>query len=103
MPEVRHWFYPVNPQGNYRLEDTHTGRDMTTSPDNLLINAEKAQGGDHLWHLASGYRMMKRDDVIWIYVTGIQEICALARVHDVLQREDGWHVQLGWNVSATRL
>lgn len=101
---VTHWLYPINPKSGYVLRDPVTRKETTVSPDNLLAQIEKYPDRGDPWVLTTGYRLMRRDDVVWIYAAGIQEVRAVARVHEVYFNDDDnyWYALLSWNLLATR-
>jgi hypothetical protein len=101
---VTHWFYPINPRSQYVLLDPITGSATTVSKENLHDQIEEYPDREDEWVLNSGFRLMQRGDVVWIYVSGLQELTALARVLDVYFGDDDyWHALFRWNLVATRV
>jgi HNH endonuclease len=102
MPLVN-WLYPVNPASDYYLLDVKAGKRSRVTAENLWQSIERQPDEADSWYLSRGYRTLKPDDLVWIYVAGRQEICALGQVAQIEQHRAGtWHAQVLWNQEATK-
>ncbi|NMM29692.1 MAG: HNH endonuclease [Cellulomonas sp.] len=45
---------------------------------------------------------MRPEDIVWVYQAGEQRIVARARAVQIYQQDDVWHVDLVWDLGATR-
>lgn len=103
MPAITHWLYPINSKGGYVLRNPSTGETTEVSPQELLRQIELYPDKVDPWYLISGFRLMKPGDAVWIYASGdMQAIVALGRAIEIYEDEEGWHVNLAWDLGATR-
>jgi hypothetical protein len=100
---MAHWLYPVNPDSNYVLIDDETGDEVPVTVENLRKAVERNAGWD-TWVLNTGFRKMRPGDQVWIYFgVPVQALVALGTAEAIYRDDEGWHVDLSWNVTATRL
>jgi hypothetical protein len=97
------WLYPVNEHSDYYLKGQR-GEELPVTPHNLWAEVQANPDRSDSWYLSSGFRLMRRDDLVWIYSAGVHQfICALGTVVRLEQDVHGdWHAILLWDVKATR-
>lgn len=97
------WLYPVNPASNYYLLDVKTGRRSSVTAESLWDSIERQPDEADSWYLSTGFRSLHPDDLLWIYVAGRQDICALGQVSQIERHRNGsWHAQVLWDSAATK-
>jgi len=99
-----HWFYPVNSASGYFLWRGRTTH-VPVTPDSVWEDVQAEHPNSTSWPLASGYRIMQPDDVIWIYATiPHQFLCAASRVVGVFwDEQDGAHkAEMMWDLDLSR-
>lgn len=104
-----HWLYPIHAGTGHYFEDKDgnpivdpvTGEYDTSTEafwSSLRVNnAER-------WYLNGGYRIMRPNDLIWIYAASPdQAIVGLGRATDIyLDEDDGyWYVDIAWDQTAS--
>ena len=96
------WLYPVNESSDYHLVG-RSGEQLPVTPDNLWAEIQASPDRSDSWYLSSGFRLMKTDDLVWIYSAGDHQfISALGQVVRIEQdRAGNWHAILIWDVKAT--
>lgn len=103
-----HWLYPIRPgSGHYFIDDDGnpildpiTG-DWDTSAAAFWESV--APDGADSWYLATGYKSMRPDDLVWVYCgVPLQSIIGLGRAASVFQDNQGqWFVNIVWDIKAT--
>jgi hypothetical protein len=100
---MAHWLYPVNPDSDYILIDDETGDEVPVTVENLRKTVRRNAGWD-TWVLKTGFRQMHPGDQVWIYFgVPVQALVALGTAEAIYSDDEGWHVDLSWKVTATRL
>ena len=86
MSEDVHWFLPINPAAHAE----HMPADWRTREDATAVweAIGRSQPIDR-WCLRTGFRTMKAGDVIWVYLSKRQELCAVGRVRRTAFEVDG--------------
>ena len=86
MSEDVHWFLPINPASHAE----HMPADWRTREDATEVweAIGRSQPIDR-WCLRTGFRTMKAGDVIWVYLSKRQELCAVGRVRRTAFEVDG--------------
>lgn len=99
---MAHWLYPINEKSHYYLVSRHGTHTKLTVP-NLLADIERRPRTD--WGLRVGFRVIRRDDIVWVYSAGTtRRICAVARATGpafLRPVSNEWAVPLEWIKSAT--
>lgn len=99
-----HWFYPVNPASGYFLWRGRTSQ-VPVTPETVWEDVQVEHPNSTSWPLATGYRTMRPDDVIWIYATTPHQfLCAASRIVRVFwDEQDGTHkAEMMWDLDLSR-
>ena len=97
-----YWLYPVNRASGYSL--IVGGAYIPVTRENIWESIEANPQVIDAWHLATGYRMMRPEDLIWIVdVYPPKAIVAVGRVKDVYETDEGyWNADLAWDLPITQ-
>lgn len=99
---TQYWLYPVNRASGYVL--CVGGAEIPVTRENIWASIEANPQIIDAWHLATGYRMMRPADLVWIVDVHPQKaIVAVGRVKDVYESADGyWSADLAWDLAVTQ-
>ena len=106
MSEDTHWLLPVNPAAH----PGHLPADWLARADATAVwTAIGRSQPVERWCLRTGFRTMAAGDVIWAYLSGRQELCAVGRVRRTAFEADpaggpgdgGWYVYVDWDEQRT--
>lgn len=102
---MTNWLYPINPTAGYWFEDDRGDQildsdgNAVTSPEAFWKSLECDPGTASPWHLSKGFRLMRPDDVVWIYAAGkTQKIIGMGRAAAIYESDQEWNVDLIWDL-----
>jgi len=102
--QAQHWLYPINENSGFSFLKPGTSTSMRTTVDGLLSMIRDLNGAIDFFPLSSGFRSMRPDDHLWIYVgLPLQQLVALARVEEVYEDRDGWNASFYWDRHAIQV
>lgn len=95
---VPHWLLPIDPAAHAE----HQPADWLTRADATAVwDAIGRSQPIERWCLRTGFRSMRTGDPIWAYLSRRQELCAVGRVREILQRDGAWFVDIDWDEART--
>ena len=93
-----HWLLPVDPLAHR----PHLPADWRSRPDVGAVWTAIGRDQDaSRWCLSTGYRTMRTGDLVWVYLSRRQELCALGSVRSVEQDDGAWYALMAWDAAAT--
>lgn len=93
-----HWLLPIDPAAHaeHQPDDWRQRHDATA----VWGAIGRSQPIDR-WCLRSGFRTLRRGDLIWAYLSRRQELCAVGAVRSIDQEAGRWFVHIDWDEART--